>query len=410
MASPPSSGLALLRNRDFRLFGATRFLVSLAGEMQVVAVGWYVYDLTRSAFALGLIGLAAFLPAMLAAPITGHVADIYDRRLVVAAAGIFVTLGQLGLFAVAALGTGAVLPIYALVLAIGLGRAFASPALSALLPTLVPREQFGTAAVWATSCWQTTSVVGPALGGLLYALGAGTVFGIAAGLFALAALLAAAIRPRPPAKEGREPITRATLLAGLVYIRSQPVVIGAISLDLVAVLLGGATALLPIFAAEVLHVGPVGLGLLRSMPAVGAVATAILLAYRPLRRKVGSRLLLAVGTFGLATIVFGLSTVLWLSMASLLVAGAADMVSVYVRQSVVQGETPDAMRGRVSAAESVFIGASNQLGEFESGLLAAAIGAVPSVVVGALATVLVAASWGTLFPALKARDRLMTQA
>ncbi|GLS43949.1 MFS transporter [Methylobacterium brachythecii] len=407
MAKPPSVGWALVRNGDFRLFGAARFLTSLASEMQVVAVAWFVYDLTKSAFALGLVGLAAFLPAILAAPITGHVADTYDRRLVAAGAWGVATLAQAGLFVFALQGMQSVWPIYALVVVMGIGRAFASPALSALLPTLVPREQFGTAVVWISSCWQSASVLGPALGGVLYILGAKTVFGVTTGIYALGSILILAIRFRPEPKSARAPITWASLSAGLSYIRSQPVVLGAISLDLVAVLLGGATALLPIFAAETLHVGPLGLGALRSMPAFGAVITAIWLAYRPLTRRAGPRLLQAVALFGVATIVFGLSHSLWLSMASLLVAGAADMVSVYVRSSVVQGETPDAMRGRVSAVESVFIGASNQLGEFESGTLAALIGAAPAVVAGGVATVLVAACWGRLFPALRARDRLM---
>jgi MFS family permease len=409
MTKSSSAGRALFRNGDFRLFGASRFLTRLASDMQVVAVGWFVYDLTRSPLALGLTGLAAFLPAILAAPISGHVADTYDRRLVAAGAWGLTTLAQLGLFAFALLGGRSVWPIYALVVVTGIGRAFASPALSALLPTLVPREMFGTAVVWSSSLWQTAAVIGPALGGVLYVAGPTTVFGICAAIYALGSLLVVAIRFRPEARTGRGPITWASLSAGLSYIRAQPVVLGAISLDLVAVLLGGATALLPIFAAEILHVGPLGLGALRSMPAVGALIVAVWLAYRPLTRRAGPRLLLAVGVFGLATIVFGLSHSLWLSMASLLLAGGADMVSVYVRQSVVQGETPDAMRGRVSAVESVFIGASNQLGEFESGSLAALVGAVPAVVAGGAATLLVAMLWGRLFPALKARDRLMAE-
>ena len=404
-----SSGRALFGVRDFRLFGAARFLTSLAGEMQVVAVGWFVYELTKSPFALGLVGLAAFLPAILAAPISGHVADAYDRRLVATAGWALQTLAQLGLVALAASGSRDVWPVYGLVVVIGTARAFASPALSALLPTLVPRALFGPAVAWSSSFWQSAAVVGPALGGFLYVFGAATVFGAAAALFALGAVLIAAIGHRPAPRTEREPVTWASLTAGLSYIRAQPVVLGAISLDLVAVLLGGAVALLPIYAADILHVGPVGLGALRSMPAVGAIATAIVMGYRPLRRRAGPRLLGAVGIFGLATTVFGLSTNLWLSLAALAAAGAADMVSVTIRQSLVQGETPDAMRGRVSAVESVFIGASNQLGEFESGMLAAAIGTVPSVVAGGLATVLVAAAWGALFPALKRRDRLMGQ-
>ncbi|KQP72261.1 MFS transporter [Methylobacterium sp. Leaf112] len=407
MTEPSAPRWSVFRNGDFRLYGAARFLTGLAFQMQAVAVGWFVYDLTHSALALGLVGLASFLPAMLSALVTGHVADTYDRRLVASLAYATLAAADLGLLAFAHYGTGAIWPIYALVVVIGTGRAFANPALQALLPTLVPRPLFGSAIAWNASLWQSASILGPALGGLLYVLGPAVVFGTAAFSFALASALIAAIRFRPAPVTERPPVTWATLSAGLTYIRDHPVVLGAISLDLVAVLLGGATALLPIFAAEVLHVGPLGLGALRSMPAAGAVLVAVYLAYRPLQRHAGLRMLQAVGVFGLATIGFGLSTSLPLSMACLFVTGAADMISVYVRQTFVQGETPDAMRGRVSAVNTVFIGASNELGEFESGTLAALIGAVPAVVLGGLATLLVAAAWGRIFPALKARDRLL---
>ncbi|GJD47860.1 Enterobactin exporter EntS [Methylobacterium crusticola] len=407
MLSPAPSGWTLFRNRDFRLFGIARFLTGLAYQMQAVAVGWFVYDLTHSALALGLVGLASFAPAMLGALVTGHVADAYDRRRVAALAYGLLGLAGLGLMALASSGTAPVWPVYTLMVLVGAARAFANPASQALLPTLVPRAQFGTAIAWNSSIWQSAAVSGPALGGFLYALGPAVVFGLAAAAFGLAALSVASIRPAPAAARDRPALTWATLLAGLTYIRSQPVVLGAISLDLVAVLLGGATALLPIFAQEVLLVGPLGLGLLRSMPAFGSVATAIVLAHRPLTRRVGPRLLAAVAVFGLATVGFGLSTSLPVSMACLFATGAADMVSVYVRQSLVQGETPDAMRGRVAAVNTVFIGASNELGEFESGTLAALVGAVPAVVAGGIATILVAGLWGRLFPALRQRDRLL---
>lgn len=406
-ATPPR--WAVFGNGDFRLYGGARFLTGLAYQMQAVAVGWFVYDLTHSALALGLVGLASFLPAILSALITGHVADTYDRRLVAALAYATLAAADLGLLVAARTGTTALWPIYALVVVIGTGRAFANPSLQALLPTLVPRTLFGSAIAWNASLWQSASILGPALGGFLYALGPAAVFGVAAASFACASLLIAGIRFRPAAVAERPPITWATLSAGLTYIRDHPVVLGAISLDLVAVLLGGATALLPIFAAEVLHVGPLGLGTLRSMPAAGAVTMAVVLAYRPLQRHAGLRMLQAVSVFGLAILVFGLSTSLPLSMACLFVTGAADMISVYVRQTFVQGETPDAMRGRVSAVNTVFIGASNELGEFESGTLAALVGAVPAVVLGGLATILVAGLWGRLFPALRNRDRLLSK-
>ncbi|GJD55456.1 MFS transporter [Methylobacterium dankookense] len=407
MSTLSHSGWAVFRNGDFRLFCAARFLSGLAYQMQAVAIGWFVYDLTRSALALGLVGLAGFLPAMLAALVTGHVADTYDRRLVAAISFAVQAAASFGLLAYALSGAQAAWPVYALVIVVGTARAFANPSLQALLPTLVSRDLFGSAIAWNSSLWQSSSVMGPAFGGLLYAAGPAVVFGGAGTSFALACLCVGAIRFRPAPVSERPRVSWATLSAGLHYIRSQPVVLGAISLDLFAVLFGGATALLPVFAAEVLHVGPLGLGALRSMPAAGAVAMAVLLAYRPLRRHAGVRMLRAVALFGLAIVVFGLSTSLPLSMFCLFITGAADMVSVYVRQTFVQGETPDAMRGRVAAVNTVFIGASNELGEFESGLLAAAIGAVPAVVAGGVMTMLIAVAWGRLFPALRQRDHLL---
>ncbi|GLS43950.1 MFS transporter [Methylobacterium brachythecii] len=407
MLVPDPGGWAVLRNRDVRLLIGARFLTGLGYQMQAVAIGWYVYDLTKSTLALGLVGLAAFLPAMVSALFAGHVADTRDRRLVAAMAYAVLSLAALGLFASAVIGSQVVWPIYGLVIGTGIGRAFANPAQQALLPTLVSREQFGSAVAWNASIWQSSSVAGPAIGGMLYVLGPAVVFGTGAATFALASCLIAAVRHRPEPLTERPRVTWAALSAGLSYIRSQPVVLGAISLDLFAVLFGGATALLPVFAAQVLHVGPLGLGVLRSMPAAGAVATAIVLAWVPLRRQAGKRLLIAVAAFGLATIVFGLSTNLFVSMAALFVVGVADMISVYVRQSLVQGETPDAMRGRVAAVNTVFIGASNELGEFESGTLAALVGAVPAVATGGVATVLVAIAWARFFPALRSRDQLM---
>ncbi len=409
MSDEHSSGWVVFANGDFRLFGTARFLSGLSYQMQAVAIGWFVYDLTHSALALGLVGLAGFLPAMLSALVSGHVADVYERRIVGSAAFGLQAIASFGLLAFALSGYGAVWPIYALVMIVGTARAFANPALQALLPTLVPGHLFGSAIAWNSSLWQTASVMGPAVGGLLYAFGPTVVFAAAGTSFALASLAVVLIRHRPAPVTERPAVTWEALSAGIRYIRSQPVVLGAISLDLFAVLLGGATALLPIYAGAVLHVGPLGLGALRSMPAAGAVATAVLLAYFPLRRHAGVRMLRAVMVFGVATVAFGLSGSLPLSMACLFVTGAADMISVYVRQSFVQGETPDAMRGRVAAVNTVFIGASNELGEFESGTLAAAVGAVPAVVLGGTATVLIALLWGRLFPSLRDRDRLLTQ-
>jgi MFS family permease len=288
----------------------------------------------------------------------------------------------------------------------GVARAFAGPASQALVPSLVPREQFAQAIAWNSSLWQASSIAGPALGGLLYAFGPAVVFASAGGLFALASGLAALIRPRS-IEIRREPISRASLLAGITFIRSRPVILGAISLDLFAVLLGGATALLPIFAQDVLRIDAFGLGVMRAMPALGAGFMAVWLAHRPLTDRAGPRLFAAVAVFGLATVGFGFSTHVVLSLFCLVVLGAADMVSVVVRQTLVQAETPDAMRGRVAAVNTVFIGASNELGEFESGLLAALVGAVPAVVLGGVGTLGVALLWARLFPSLRRRDRLI---
>jgi MFS family permease len=399
------AGWAAFRSRDFALYCAGRFLSGAAVQVQNVAVGWLVYDLTRDAFALGLVGLATFLPAIGLALFTGHVADRFDRRLVLLVCYALCTLTALGLLACAWSGSRRVWPIYLLVLVFGAARAFANPAGQALVPNLVPLEHLRNAIAWNASAWQTATVVGPAVGGILYALGGTVVFATAASCFALTAGLSAAIRPRPPSTAGGK-ASWASLLAGIRFIRSRPVVLGAISLDLFAVLLGGATALLPVYARDILGVGPWGLGLLRGMPALGAVAMALLLAHRPLRRHSGRRMFQAVAVFGLATIGFGLSTSPTVSLACLAVLGAADMVSVFIRQTLVQLETPDAMRGRVAAVNAVFIGASNELGEFESGTLAALVGAAPAVVAGGLGTLLVAALWARWFPALYRRDRL----
>ncbi|WP_375460981.1 MFS transporter [uncultured Enterovirga sp.] len=399
---------SLFRQVDFTRFCLARFLSGAALQMQNVAVGWLVYDLTQSALALGLAGLAAFLPAIGLALVAGHVADSFDRRRVLAAAYAGNALAAAGLVLCAYAGERSLWLIYALIVAAGTSRAFGNPASQALLPNLVPRPLLGRAITLAATSWQSATVLGPAAGGLLYILGPQTVFGTAAVFFVAASIAIATISHRAPPHEPRA-LTWGTVLAGIGFIRSRPLLLGAISLDLFAVLLGGATALLPIYAQTILHTGPVGLGLLRSMPGVGAVAMSAYLATRPLDRNVGHVLFGAIVVFGLATIGFGLSTTLALSMLCLLVAGAADTVSVVVRLTLVQSETPDAMRGRVAAVNTVFIGASNELGEFESGLLAAWLGAVPAVVLGGIGTVGVALLWTRLFPSLWRRDRLVEE-
>jgi MFS family permease len=403
-AQPDLSFRSIARHYpDLALFLAGRFISATAIQMQNVAIGWLVYDVTRDPLALGIVGLLTFLPAVALALVTGHVADRYDRRLVMVASYGLTALTALGLLLAARASDVSIGALYTLVLAFGVTRAFANPAGQALLPNLVPAAQLGRTVSLGSMVWQLAVILGPALGGLLYAFGGVVVFSVAAAAFVLTAVLTALVRPRhatPRTDSRRE------LLAGIRYIRSNRAVFGAISLDLFAVLLGGATALLPVYARDILAVGPDGLGLLRSMPAVGALTMAVILARWPLERRAGLRMFQGVAVFGVATIGFGLSTELWLSLACLFALGAGDMVSVVVRQTLVQIETPDAMRGRVSAVNSVFIGASNELGEFESGALAALVGTVPAVVVGGVGTLLVAALWARWFPELRHRDRL----
>ena len=406
METTRSSAWALLAEADFARFCGARFLSGCALQMQNVAVGWLVYDWTHSALALGFAGLAAFLPAIGLALIAGHVADMADRRRIVATVYALQTMSALGLLACAAYGEAALPFAYALIVVAGGARSFGNPASQALLPNLVDRSLFGRAVTLAATSWQSATILGPALGGLLYVAGPEVVFGTAAGFFGAACLAIASIRHRaPPA--ARRAASWTELLAGIGFVRSRPILLGAISLDLFAVLLGGATALLPIYAQTVLATGPWGLGLLRSMPGAGAVAMSAFLATFPIDRRVGRKLFVGVAIFGLATIGFGLSTHLPFSMLCLFVAGAADTISVVVRQTLVQAETPDGMRGRVAAVNSIFIGASNELGEFESGLLAAWLGAVRAVVLGGVGTIAVAAAWTRLFPELWRRDRLV---
>lgn len=401
-----SSAWTALRNRDFALFCVGRLMGGLGLQMQTVAVGWLVYALTNDPLALGLVGLVTFLPMLLLALVAGHVADRVERRLVLLACYLASIAVATALLLLVVSGSTAVWPIFALVVVNGASRAFLNPAGQALLPNLVPPEQLGQAVALNSSLMQIASIGGPALGGLLYALGGPVVFGVAAISFGLAFVVSAAIRHRGEPR-ARERMSWATLLAGVHYIRSRPVILGAVTLDLFAVLLGGAAALFPIFARDILEVGPWGLGLLRSFPAFGAATMGLLLAWFPLRRSVGKRMLVAVAVFGLGTLGFGLSESLPFSLFCLYFVGAADMVSVYVRQTLVQLETPDAMRGRVAAANFVFIGASNELGEFRAGTFAALMGAVPAVVFGGAGSILVALIWSRRFPELRDRDRLI---
>jgi MFS family permease len=398
---------SVLRHRPFLLFWLARVASTIAFQMQVVAVGWQVYELTGSAFDLGLVGLAQFLPALALALVVGHVADRHNRRLIVRTCQIVAAGAAAALAIATAKGWLGFEQVLGIVVVVGAARAFEMPSLQALLPGLVPKPRFTQAVAWSSSASQTAIIVGPALGGLLYAVGPSVVYLVCSGLFLLASLLISAIRldVTPPL---REKPSLASLFAGIAFIQSRPAVLGAISLDLFAVLLGGATALLPIYARDILASGPWGLGLLRAAPAVGALGMAILLAHRPPKRRAGRIMFGGVAAFGVATIVFALSRSFILSLAALAVLGAADMICVFLRQSLVQIATPDHMRGRVGAVNSVFIGTSNQLGEFESGVTAAWLGVVPAVVLGGVGTLIVAALWLRLFPDLRRVDRLET--
>ena len=396
---------SLLHHKPFALFWCARVCSSFAFQMQSVAIGWQVYALTGSAFDLGLVGLMQFLPIMLLTLAVGHAADRYDRRRIVAVCQLVEVAASTVLALGIATGWLGVTGIFAVVAGIGAARAFESPTLSALMPGLVGEARLQQASAWSASANQTATIIGPAFGGLLYAVGVAIPFALAAGLFLLAALAVTLIRMDRPAP-ARKPATLRSVLSGITFIWTHPAVLGAISLDLFAVLLGGATALLPIYARDILHTGSWGLGVLRAAPAVGALTMSILLVRRPLRRRAGRLMFGAVVVFGLATIVFAVSRSLAVSLAALVILGAADVVSVVIRFALVQMRTPDAMRGRVSAVNMLFIGTSNQLGEFESGTTAALLGVVPATLLGGIATIGVALVWMRLFPALRDVDEL----
>ena len=397
---------SLLRQRPFALFLGSRILSAAALQVQVVAVGWQVYDLTDSALALGLVGLAQFLPMLLLTLVVGQVADRVDRRRLVGLCRMVTALGGAGLAWGSLAGWLDRDTIFAFVVLFGTARAFEMPAQQALLAGVVAGRDLPRATAMSTSANQGATICGPALGGVLYALGgAGAAYGLAALAFLLAGLMVLAIRiPARTLMRGK--VTMESLFSGITFIWSRPALLGAVSLDMMAVLLGGAVALFPIYAKDILETGPWGLGMLRASPAIGALAMSLLLAWRPIGRGAGRRMFLAVILFGVATVVFGLSRSLFLSSAALILLGAADVVSVVVRQSLVQLSTPDEMRGRVAAVNALFIGTSNQLGEFESGVAAALLGPVAAVVLGGVGTVAVACLWMRWFPALLAIDRL----
>jgi len=413
-ASPVSevSARALLKERDYLFFWSSRFCGSLAAQVQSVAMGWQMYALAResrsveeSAFLVGMIGLAAFLPVFLLTLPAGEIADRHNRRrvLLLCLSGEIVSVG---LLAVAAWRGFASVPLLlAIAAGFGASRAFFSPASTAMGPMLVPRELLPRSIAWNSLAWQTASIVGPAIGGVLVSVSPAHAYGTALGLYLASAFAVSMVRKntRPQTQPG----SRWTLMKeGLAYVWRQKIVFGAISLDLFAVLLGGATALLPVFARDILHVGAEGFGLLRAGPAIGATMIALYLAANPIRSKAGIFMFGGVAVFGAATVVFALSRSLWLSVAALAVLGGADMLSVYVRQTLVQLVTPDAMRGRVAAVSTLFIGASNELGEFESGVVARFLGPVGAALFGGVGALIVTGLWAKLFPALRKADRL----
>ncbi len=402
--------LSVLSLRDFRFFLTGRFLGSLATQIQSVAVGWQVYEITKSPMALGFVGLAQFLPMVILLLPAGDVADRVDRRLI-AAASYFMQAVSVSVIA-GLTWTGAaehaIWPFYLALTLFGAARAFSGPATRAFVPLLVSKAQLPRAIAISSSTFLTATIVGPALGGLLYIWGPLVPYGVCLTFFLIVALAFLAIHTRHK-QEPADPTLTAfgRVTAGIAFIRRKPIVLGAVSLDLFAVLLGGAVALLPIYASDILHVGPEGMGLLRSGPAIGAVIVNVLLIAMPVQRHTGYAMFACVALFGVATITFGLSENFILSMGALLIMGGADMVSVYVRSTLIPLATPPEMLGRVSAVDMMFISASNELGEFESGVMAGWLGTVPSVVVGGLGTIGVVALWMWFFPALRKVDRLM---
>ncbi len=418
-SSISGEGLAAFASANFRRYQSARLAVIIGAEAQAVAVAWQVYSMTHRALDLGLTGLALFLPGLFFLLPAGHVADRFDRRNIILICYSLQMLCTSALLIIALGGARRVELVYAVLFLIGTGRAFSGPASSALVPHLVPEDHFVNAVTWGAAIFQTANILGPALGGLLFTLpgfgferrvaGPAVVylFTLLAQIFFLARVARITVRL------GRMEHRAASLdviLAGFRFVRRTPILIGSLSLDLFVVLLGGAVALMPIFAQEVLHTGPRGLGMLRAAPALGALCMSMVLARFPLRRKAGPKLFAGVAIFGVATVLFGLSRNLALSLAALAVGGAADMISVVIRSSVLQLATPPEMRGRVSAVNALFLGGSNELGEFESGLTAQWMGAVRATIAGGIGSLVVTGLWAWLFPDLRAADELSAEA
>lgn len=406
LVSPRRDPYSALRFRDFRLLISGTFLAVVGEQMLNVAIGWELYERTRSAFLLGLVGLVQVVPVLLLALPAGHVADRFDRKWIVVGTTLLLALSSLGL-ALLSYTSGSLVLIYACLLLIGVARSFQSPATSALLAQVVPSEHFTNAATWESSAWQASAIIGPALGGFIIAAqqSATLVYALVAALLLAMGLMLGLIRPRQVARSEEE-LSVASLLAGARFIFDSKIILASITLDMFAVLLGGATALLPVFARDILQVGAAGLGWLRAAPALGAVLAAVVIAYLPPFTRAGRTLLLVVAGFGLATIVFGLSRSFALSLAMLGLLGALDNISVVIRSTLLLTRTPDAMRGRVNAVHYVFIGISNELGAFESGLAAALFGTVGAVVGGGIGTILVVGLVALVWPEVRRLGRL----
>ena len=418
---PPVRGMEAFGFRDFRRYQLARVMAILGAEAQSVAVAWQVYSITHRALDLGYTGLALFLPGLLFLLPAGHVADRFDRRQVILVCYTLQVFSTAALLFLTRAGIHSVLPIYVTLFFVGTGRAFSGPASAALIPHLVPEEHFVNAVTWGGAIFQFSNITGPALGGILFTLpltgfipdasleGAGIVYVFTLGTLAWFLVMVASLDVRPGRMEHKAASLK-VVLAGFQYMMRSSLLLGASSLDLFVVLLGGATALLPIFAHQILHQGPRGLGMLRAAPAAGALIMSLTLTRFPFRRRAGLRLFVCVAIFGAATVVFGLSHNLWLSLAALALSGAADTVSVIIRGSLLQLGTPPEMRGRVSAVNSLFVGASNELGEFESGLTAQWWGAVRATVAGGIGSLVIAGLWAGLFPGLRHADQLNSEA
>lgn len=396
---------AAFRHASYARFFLARFLATFAIQIVSVSVGWQMYDETRNPLLLGMIGLVQFLPSLLLLLVTGSMVDRYNRRMIVAICMVLSAACCAALLAITVADVFAPLPVFGVLLIFGVERAFMAPAVQSLAPNLIPEKDLANAIAWNSSSWQAASIVGPVAGGLLYSVSAILAYSMALAFLGLASLLVLSI-PKPAQRRSSEPRSWSTVLAGFRFISKEKVVLGAVTLDLFAVLLGGAVALMPVFARDILVLGPWGLGLLRSAPGAGAILVAVVLAAYPIRHRAGHLMFVGVALFGAATVLFGLSTNVWLSIAALFVMGGADMVSVYVRETLITLWTPDEVRGRVNAVNMVFVGASNELGEFRAGTMAHLVGAVPAVVIGGIGTLAVSVLWAAGFPKLRRIDSL----